>query len=243
MKICDICGAEFENSRVYSNHVRWKHLKISFKRLKCIHCKKDVCEYKLANHVNACVHNPLNIKNCVECGKQVIGYRKKFCNSSCSAKHTNKNTLKDYSYITEEWRETQRQHAIAAWNRGVHKLNTRYFTSKNEREIVKVIKTKFPDDEWKSGGRLPLGSNLYLSRDLWSDKLKVCVEYDGIWHFKDIHNQLQLKQQKDKLLKVWCEQNNYRLIRIDEDNYINVDQVINAIYQQTDKLILIGDRY
>jgi hypothetical protein len=78
---------------------------------------------------------------------------------------------------------------------------------------------------------------------MWSDKLKICFEYDGVWHFKDIHNQLAKKQLKDALLEQWCLLNNYRLIRVDEDFYINIQQIEELIYKQTDKIIKIGNRY
>ena len=46
--------------------------------------------------------------------------------------------------------------------------------------------------------------------------MKICIEYDGVWHFKDIHGQLELKQKKDRLLNEWCEKNEWRIIRISE---------------------------
>jgi hypothetical protein len=79
---------------------------------------------------------------------------------------------------------------------------------------------------------------------MYSDKLKICFEYDGIWHFKDIHGQLERKQYKDKLLKKWCKVNNYKLIRLDEECFINPEQVANIVYDSTiEHITLIGDRY
>lgn len=64
-----------------------------------------------------------------------------------------------------------------------------------------------------------------LNPDLWSKKLKVVIDYDGIWHFENIHNQLEEKQRKDRILKKFCEENNYRLIRIDEDLNLSFEEI------------------
>jgi hypothetical protein len=116
------------------------------------------------------------------------------------------------------------------------------FSSKNERLIVKHFKTNHNDDEWKSSGRLQF-KGLNIVRDMWSDKLKICFEYDGIWHFKDIHNQLERKQLIDAALEEWCILNNYRLIRIDEDDYTNISQIESLIYNNDDLIIKVGSRY
>ena len=78
---------------------------------------------------------------------------------------------------------------------------------------------------------------------MWSDVLKVCFEYDGIWHFKDIYGQLDKKQNKDKLLELWCINNNYRLVRVDEDCYKNIQQIEELIYNSLDAIIKIGNSY
>lgn len=122
-------------------------------------------------------------------------------------------------------------------------VNNKRFSSKNGRHIVQFFKSNFPNDDWKSGGLINIGDNNLLSRDLWSDKLKVCFEYDGIWHFKDIHGQLETKHKKDILLEKWCRDNGYRLIRVDEEHFKNVEQIVDLVYNNSDSLIKIGDRY
>ena len=84
-----------------------------------------------------------------------------------------------------------------------------------------------------------------MSRDLYSKKLKVCIEYDGIWHFKDIHGQLESKRIKDVALKDWCKEHSYKLIRIDEDWFsINkLDEIESLTYESNEQLILLGERY
>ena len=75
--------------------------------------------------------------------------------------------------------------------------NNRHFTSKNEVLIRDYFINNFPEDEWTFGGSIRMNEH-QMSRDLYSNKLKICFEYDGIWHFKDIHGQLEQKQLKDK---------------------------------------------
>lgn len=116
------------------------------------------------------------------------------------------------------------------------------FSSKTERQICEYFKLKYPQDKWKSGGRIKF-NGVGIVRDLYSDVLKICFEYDGIWHFKDIKGQLKNKQIKDKCLKEWCVVNNYRLIRVDEDSFVDINQVENLLYNTLEQIIKIGDRY
>lgn len=136
-----------------------------------------------------------------------------------------------------------RKITIQKWLEGAHQPSKLIHSSKNERAIVEYFKKSYPDDEWKTAGRLVLSDGSFLARDLWSDKLKVCFEYDGIWHFKDICGQLSKKQIKDKLLEEWCINNSYRLIRIDEKEYKNIKQIVDLIYKNKEQIIKIGTRY
>ena len=178
------------------------------------------------------------------CGKELFSRSNIFCNSSCSAKFNNVNRKPfERTYITPEWKLKQSINTKENWLRGKFSMPKEIFSSKNEREIVLHFKQTFPNDGWKSGGRLILDNKETLSRDMWSDKLKVCFEYDGIWHFKDIHGQLNRKQLKDKMLEQWCINNGYRLVRIDEDFYRNVQQIEDLIYNNCDSITKIGNRY
>ena len=244
MKECNICHLLFENHGVYANHIRWKHKEVPYISVNCKYCNTTKPKSSIVKHEKSCSENPKNIKYCLHCSSIISGYRKRFCNSSCSAKYSNKHRENvDRSYITPEWRAKMRKSTIQQWLNGVHKEPKLIYTSKNERIIVKYIKGQYPNDEWKSGGRLILSDGSFLSRDLWSDKLKICFEYDGIWHFKDIHNQLKKKQTKDRLLEEWCKENNYRLIRIDEEDYQDVKQIENFIYNSKEQIIKVGNRY
>ena len=92
MKICNICGEEFENGRIYSNHVRWKHKSVKHK---CKFCGREFSI--LCMHESECIQNPLNVKYCKQCGKQLLdsnSYTKiysVFCTQSCATSYNNKN--------------------------------------------------------------------------------------------------------------------------------------------------------
>lgn len=186
---------------------------------------------------------------CYKCGKEFIYTSRKkkfnkkkkfFCSRPCANSRAflhRKLSLESKKKLSESLKK--------AWADGLfdNKKQAKIFSSKNERYIVKYFKENFPDDNWKSGGQLKIADSKSISRDMWSDKLKVCFEYDGIWHFKNIHNQLKDKQEKDALLEKWCIENNYRLVRIDEDSFLNIEQVIAAIYKNSERTLKIGSRY
>lgn len=249
MRICEICNLTFDNNKTYSNHVRWKHKEQPYKIVNCKLCNEQVALCGLKAHERFCKKRSEQPKNCKQCGKkleQVLGNFKKFCNASCAAIYNNAlrgpfRANKDY--ITPEWRKKMSEITKRQWREGKHKISREIFSSKNERAIVKHIKEQYPNDEWKNGGRLVLKDGTFLARDLWSDKLKICFEYDGIWHFKDIKGQLKQKQTKDRLLEEWCKENNYRLIRVDENNYRDVKQIENLIYNSKKQIIKVGNRY
>lgn len=241
MKHCTICNLDFVNSKVFSNHVRWNHKKIEYKRLTCPCCNKNIRAENFAKHETVC-----KLKQCKHCKAVISGGRNTFCNSTCSAAFNNEHrdySNVDRSYITEEWKSKQSNYTKTHWSNGLHSPSRTIFSSKTEREIVKHFKEKFSSDEWKSGGRLKLDENVFLSRDLWSDKLKICFEYDGIWHFKDIKGQLKMKQHKDTLLEEWCLKNNYRLVRIDENWFQSIDQIELLVYNNNQQVVKIGNRY
>lgn len=209
----------------------------------CVFCKLSKSKRNIKRHQEKCFYNPSCFRFCKTCNKQLF-LKKKFCNNSCSASFTNSVRIVDRSYITDSWKENIRFKNKQNWKDGkVTYSQKRLFSSKNEREIVMYFKRNFPNDEWKSGGRLKLNDTESLSRDMWSDKLKICFEYDGVWHFKDIYGQLSKKQNKDRLFEQWCAVNNYRLVRIDENLYKNVQQVEELIYFCQESIIKIGNRY
>jgi hypothetical protein len=243
MKKCEICNITFENGRVYSNHIRWVHRKIEYTRKPCPYCNKPIRVENYDKHLEACLLNfQVNKKVCKHCGKNIAKRKCIFCDRKCAAEF-NKNSKKDLRYITEEWKENISLKIKQKWKEGVFKMPREIFSSKREREIVAFIKEAHPDDGWKTGGRLILNKKDSIARDLWSDSLKVCFEYDGIWHFENIKNQLEKKQNKDRLLELWCIENDYRLIRVDENSKTSLEQIENLIYNDDRKIIKIGSRY
>ena len=241
MKQCEICNITFDSGRTYSNHVRWVHKEIKYKTQICKYCNKNIAQCAIKRHQKTC---NINKKNCKFCNAEINSRSNIFCNNSCSASYNNINrSYFKRDYITIEWKNKQSLITRKNWAEGKLNVSNKIFSSKNEREIISHFKNTYPEDEWKSGGRLKLNNIENLSRDMWSDKLKICFEYDGVWHFKDIHHQLAKKQLKDALLEQWCLLNNYRLIRVDEDFYINIQQIEELIYKQTDKIMKIGNRY
>lgn len=85
MKQCNICGEQFENGRVYSNHVRWKH-KASTKE--CKFCNKSLACHA-EEHETLCHLNPINLRLCVVCSTPLTKMQECFCSNSCSAKANN----------------------------------------------------------------------------------------------------------------------------------------------------------
>lgn len=191
--------------------------------------------------------------SCKECGKVFTvttteaclknGKYRHYCSSACAHKQGSKNV--DYEKLSEKMKcgeipikgcfslEWKLAHPNAACSR-------KNF-SKRELEIVNFFKSNFPNDDWKQG--FLKGTN-NLSVDLKSDKLKVVIEYDGIWHFKDIHNQLERKQNNDKQVLQYCRKNGYRLIRVDEDLKVQISDIVNAVYNSDKNIELFGsNRY
>jgi hypothetical protein len=244
---CEECNLEFDTFQAKANHHRWKHLKYVFKS-KESKVKSSKKQSKSLLRYNEIIHGKWideNIK--CKCGNIFhIRYReghkhKQFCSKQCANKYrirSPKSRLKTSKAIKN------------AWKTGVYNTNSynekqsknRKFSSKQEREIVNHFKMNFSKYEWKSGGRLIFNKE-NISRDLYSNKLKLCFEYDGVWHFKDIHNQLDKKRRKDKALEEWCKENDYRLIRVDENDYKDLNQIEKLFFERNDPIIKIGKRY
>ncbi len=122
------------------------------------------------------------------------------------------------------------------------------FTSKGELHIRSYFIDNYKEDEWTFGGAIKYEDSGGIVRDLYSNKLKVCLEYDGIWHFKDIKGQLKKKQKKDKALKDWCLYHGYRLIRLSETYFHKYKDTIfdileDIIYNDDRQLVFLGDEY
>lgn len=232
--ICEWCGKIFEKERREYNRKIRENTPF-FCSLSCV-----------GKHSNAKRYGKKIIEtvSCGNCGEPVeIKYKpngsgkkeKYFCSVSCAntRNHSEITKAKISSSVSKIWQEEP--HRFENSIKATIENNNSRFTSAGEEEIRNYFIEKYPCDGWVFGGTLKYDDKL-LSRDLYSNKLKVCVEYDGIWHFKDIHGQLEDKQQKDFVLKGWCEENEYRLFRVRERVYKNnkenlIDVLETLIYK------------
>lgn len=192
---------------------------------------------------------------CLKCGKEFEQTAKpslwasnkvrKFCSSECA--HSRVWTDEKKQALSLKMKELMKENPIGFISPEFKaKEVARKNHSKRELEIVHYFKENFKDDEWKVG--CINGSKRYddimLVPDLWSKKLKVIIEYDGIWHFKDIHGQLERKHHIDRVTFKYCKENNYRLIRVDEDCKISIQEIVNAVYNDNKQIELFNsNRY
>lgn len=222
-KQCPYCRVYLKNinAKAYSNHVRW-----------CPENKTNAD--KGASKIQAKAITRLNNRlgefkdfsvKCFKCGKDfIVTERSKqfpikekyFCSRACANSRV-------FTKETEQKRsQSNRTSTKKIWKDPYYinkQLNKRkLFTSKGETEIRNCFIADYPNDGW-TFGKFAEYKETSLICDLYSKKLKVVIEYDGIWHFKDIHGQLADKQYKDSLLKEFCAINGYKLIRVKEDIY------------------------
>lgn len=231
-RTCTYCDKLFLNTegRVFSNHVRWcdKNLTNGDKGVN----KNRLTALKFYENLNGKIKE-FNV-NCKQCKKDFLikepelqfpKKEKYFCSKFCSAQYS----TNEYDGHSKETKEKISKLGKLAWKNGLMEKvinnpnHIKRFNSKGEIEIRNYFQNKFPENLWTSGGIIKF-KNESLVRDMYSKKLKICIEYDGIWHFKDIHGQLKRKQFKDSLLEEWCLENDYKLIRIDEDLYLKDKQ-------------------
>jgi len=211
---CRECGKKFDKPKGEYN--RW------------IRKGRDYffCSYSCASkHSNCSKAIPMTVKKCPHCGKEfetkIRGKRsRKYCSRKCAGTHSaarQHNSIetrrKLSKSISRKWKDPE-----YATKCSRSQARAQYFTSTGERELREFFQTTYPSQNWTYGGRL-IVDGFSISRDLYSDTLKVCIEYDGIWHFIDIKGQLEDKQAKDAALLKWCGENSYRLIRIEDEIY------------------------
>ncbi len=154
-----------------------------------------------------------------------------FCaNSKTWSEETNKKRSISNSKASKKlWMNEEYRKKILSNNNSV-------IVSKGEREVRSYFIENYRNDQWTFGGRLVYKGES-LIRDLYSNKLKICIEYDGIWHFKEINGQLKRKQLKDHLLNAWCLENGWKIIRVRDELYQNnknkiLDQIVEEVYNK-----------
>lgn len=116
--------------------------------------------------------------------------------------------------------------------RGCPKCNI----SKGESKIINILKSKnieyiYQHRFYDCKNILPLVFDFYLP------SMKLCIEYDGIQHFKPIENfggykSYLVTKKNDSIKNTYCENNNIKLIRIPFDRYDYIENILleNNIY-------------
>lgn len=178
----------------------------------------------------------LPIDNCKVCNTEfTVTYKgRKYCSRKCSniGRYSDKGYREKISEsiskgIKRKWEEEEYRRKMS----NVSSISSR-FTSKNEMIIRNFFIENFPEQQWTFGGSLKVEDERIV-RDLYSKKMKICFEYDGIFHFKKIFKNYEKKKKKDLLLKKWCKDNDYKLIRM-SDSYFNrssnpIQEILDAI--------------
>lgn len=252
---CLQCEFETENGKVLANHVRWKHVFLNDPSKKEIYSKKLSEKAKISNAARFGELEEITVE-CAYCGNEFRvtvrsrgdGTRgiKKCCSRKCASKYSR--SFYNPSIIwTEEKREKASIKSKQLWKNGKydHLLidGKSMWNSFREIEIREFLKSNHPTDNWSSG-LLEESGSLRFNVDMFSRSLKIIVEYDGIWHFKDIHGQLEKKQLRDSLLENWCLSEGWGLLRIDEDKKLDLIEIENLIYKMDSSTIVkVGARY
>jgi hypothetical protein len=236
---CEYCNQVFISSKLKANHIRWYHKENKYTANGLQRLKEKT---KINNDKKFGKKIKENV-NCFVCQKNIdIEYRvgkkkeKYFCGKSCANKRSNILNQESIAKISSSLKKYHRENDIILNN-----CNKRIFTSIGEKEIRNFFIKNFPNDGWTFGGRI-IFKDESIVRDLYSDSLKVMVEYDGIWHFKDIKNQLVMKQKKDLLMEEWVLLNDWRLIRVKEEIYKSdkektIELIKNLIYNSSEKIV------
>lgn len=253
---CNICEFSTENRSLIANHKRWEHI------VKYYDIEKHKKEAKIRSRkrfdnkiINVEIKCPVCNKNfftkqkiALSTGLPILfskksstSYKNNFCCRGCA----NKQRLR-FNWSVEA-REKQSKIVSKMWesDQYVYKQatsNRQIFSSKKEREIVSYFIENFQEDEWTFGS-IGKFKGKGLSPDMWSRKLKIIFEYDGIWHFKDIHGQLENKKLKDRLTEEFAIENGYRLVRVEDLKESTIELVYDLIYNHKESIIKFGNSY
>ena len=255
-----ICGKKFDNPQSFNGHKshckkhqlnkygslqkledvdKHRHLKaketlkLKYNKLKSIKNKAMIDKWLEEKHTCENCHKVMTVK---------YGSGR-FCCRSCANKRIHSKSTIDK--IRKYSKNNPSGFASVEWRLNNPDFSLNRKSSKREVEIVNLLKSNFPDDNWQQGYiNNGVVDNHLLHPDIHSDVLKIVVEYDGIWHFKDICGQLERRQATDKLLMNWCETNGYKLVRIDEQLNLSDIEILDFIYNSTNKIEFCGsDRY
>lgn len=260
MHTCSDCGYQTDNPRTYANHRRWKHSTAKQKERANSNLKK-ACQERATKYTYESV-----TRTCDHCGAEyqtrqryltetmeLLNWRYKSApheNAYCCVRCRNLAGVGNRPPVEEVWTREKRELASEktkqlwkdpGYAKKVLSQNRR-FSSKREREIRKYFQNNYPVDKWTCGKVGELEGRT-LTCDMVSHSLKTIVEYDGIWHFVDIHGQLEQKQSQDRALETWALLNGYRLIRVDEDSKLSDKDIEHYVYYDQRSILKIGTRY
>lgn len=237
--ICKKCNLTFDTAFEKANHVRWKHQdntetnrKISEKATERYLIKNgELKEYKVI---------------CENCNTEFFVFerekkhpekKKYFCSRSCAntRNHSNETKEKIGKSMSIVWKSDEyAQHIINA-----NTKKSKRFSSKGEREIRNILKKIYTDTS--SQRIIKLSDNTKRAVDIQIKSLNVIIEYDGIWHFKKVHenHDFDTQHKKDILEEEYCKLNNIKLIRISNERYIKNKEeclklLFEALYNKTD---------
>lgn len=218
---CDQCQLVFSSFQLKANHVRWYHKESSYSEEGLKNLKQKVSiknNERLEKKHGPYIEFTQKCEKCDNiCNIRVRRKKRKekyYCSTSCANKRILSIEAKQKISIGVKlkWQDDDYAMRCSQDKGGV-------FTSKGERNLRDWFIEIFKSEEWTFGGLLIKENNIRVSRDLFSKKMKTCIEYDGIWHFQDICGQLERKQIKDKALNEWCLLNDWKMIRIKDEIY------------------------
>lgn len=140
-----------------------------------------------------------------------------YCSSKCSHSRIRTDEMKVAQSIRakKQYNSLPEEEKIKRANRS-HR--PRIFRSKGEIRLLELLKQSLPDFEFQIAGSFSY-KGVIIGRDIISFKKKICIEYDGAWHFKNINNQVEYKQGKDKLFEEFINDSDFRLIRVTDNNF------------------------
>jgi len=238
--ICNICGQEFENHSLKANHIRWKHNDQSNYIKKASEIKKSRDIVNLGEFKEFLVI-------CKNCNVEFIvkerelkfpSKEKYYCTVSCAnsnhgTPHSQETKDKMRIIVKNLWKDQEYAK--------IH-LNNNRFSSKGEREIRKILKDRYGNNE-VSSHRIIETNNIRKSVDLTLDSNNVIIEYDGAWHFdKKIYERFGTPEKyfdvirKNEMVKEHCNKNSIRLLRISDKYYLhNRRKTIREIFDYIEK--------
>lgn len=251
IKKCLYCKKEFFNHSIYANHVRWCKLNPNYQK---INNNENIRNGVVKRYNSKLGYIKEFLVQCFICKKMFIvkerenqfpKKEKYFCSRNCSNSGLIR-TKERKSTTTESFKDKMSRISKDLWKNPsfIKKCldsSKSIIVSQGEYTIRKYFQWNFPYDFWTYGGNL-VYNKIPLVRDLYSNKLKVCIEYDGIWHFEDIVGQLKYKQKQDLSLENWCIDNHFKLIRIKEDIFLKdenywIQKIVKEVYNGKQNIV------